>query len=687
MGPPASGKTTTLAARATRLCDRGAVVVICPNEASRRSFARAAGARSDERIAIDTLPGHLASWMRSEFALAQVRPMLRVGGPAAARAIARVAARGLLDMTWPMFRGGEFDLDIPFLSRPDGFLDEAADLIRLLRRQRIGPDEFERGCAAGLHAFYGEDGESALARLRDPQVQRRLSKRGAQASRASRERLWVQRRAERDLGKILATLYREYLACAPGAAEWSEEDVADHGAAWLRANPRAAARVAARFVHVLVDDAEDAEPALPDVLEALSGVGTLGMTIAGWDESQLEGFHGKRSILRVDWHGARRVTLPPREHAGRHAVASRFVSEVEEVEWLVEAIAQAVGSGSPPDNLAVLARSVDSACVYAESLERRGIPIDPPAAIFAESKEIADLLALAAAVDDPTDHAHLLRVLHSELLGLNDASVWTLCRPPHATAQLTLEVGAREAQQRATPSIRRTLLSDNFLTGDADDDLNPEVRDRLAAFRLRFLDWLAAARGQRPGDTVERLIDGAGFAQRWRTEPDHRRRRLEHDARRLTDAFARAHELRPCARLRDLVNDFEDGVLAIAAAQPTAGAVTVEAIPDTKGRRFDRVFVVGIAHERFPRIYVPRALAFSRAFGLIARENVADGAAQTAKYAWYYARFDAKDRYLKEERRMLRYGLSRGADAAVASGFGAAPAWARDHDLLKDLGA
>lgn len=112
-----------------------------------------------------------------------------------------------------------------------------------------------------------------------------------------------------------------------------------------------------------------------------------------------------------------------------------------------------------------------------------------------------------------------------------------------------------------------------------------------------------------------------------------------------------------------------------------------DSIVAIKGLRYEHVFVVGVAHERFPRIYTSHAMAFSRTYGLIVRENVARGAAQTAKFAWYYARFGAKSMYLNEEQRALAYGLSRARASASASGFGVPPRWAKDQDLLASLEA
>ena len=82
---------------------------------------------------------------------------------------------------------------------------------------------------------------------------------------------------------------------------------------------------------------------------------------------------------------------------------------------------------------------------------------------------------------------------------------------------------------------------------------------------------------------------------------------------------------------------------------------------------------------------MPRGMAFSRNYGLIVRDNVAGGAPQTAKFAWYYAKFDAKARYLAQEQRALRYALSRAAQSATATGFGQVPHWAAGEDLLASM--
>jgi superfamily I DNA/RNA helicase len=149
IGPPGSGKTTALAARAARLSTTGPeanaqrVMVICSHESGARAFRDALTSLGEHfDVSVDTAPNHMLALLRSNYALAGVRPDVRAGAEAASRTIVQAAAGGLLDMTWAELRDGELDLNIPFLSRPEKFLDEAAGLIRQLRGSRVTPEEF-----------------------------------------------------------------------------------------------------------------------------------------------------------------------------------------------------------------------------------------------------------------------------------------------------------------------------------------------------------------------------------------------------------------------------------------------------------------------------------------------------------------------------------------------------------------
>lgn len=693
-GPSGSGKTMALAARAMRLAGDAAVerssssskpvLVICSHESGVRAFRAALtalGSSADMRV--DVAPGHALRMLRSHYALAGVRPDVRAGGELASRSIVRAAAAGLLDLSWPELRSGELDLNLPFLSRPDKFLDEAAALIRQLRAGRVAPAEFERGCAAGLSAFYGDEVEAALAKCRDPELQSRLSRRGREALRANPAVLQQQRRAERDVGLLLARLYREYLRVAQTAPLLSDEDIMDECVRWLADDAASARAIAGLYAGAIVDDAEDAHGAVGDLVVALVAAGLPGVTLAGWPDAALDGIAGRRSALAA-MEPTQRITLTPQAAAPR-PTAQRLKSEAEEVERVASSLDDLLRQGVAPDEIAVLTRSADAAAIYAELLEQRGLPVDAPLERLAAPHDVADWLALSAVVDDSYDHEHLLRVLASPLLGLSDASIYALCEDTTAVTQLALDVGIGDERKRPGSERQRTALARNMLEGTVDSRLPEPTRELLEKFRRQLALWRARLHGKQPASVIAQLARGGSFAAHWNAAPAHRRRRLFEDLARVIEAFAADRATGIRRGLSELVRAFEDGALPIRAATRSHDAIVCDTISGAKGERWPHAFIVGLAHERFPRVYVSRPMAFSRTYGLIARENVAPGAAQTAKFAWYYARFNAKALYLAEEERALRYGLSRGTVSASASGFGKPPRWAKDSDLLSAL--
>jgi superfamily I DNA/RNA helicase len=429
---------------------------------------------------------------------------------------------------------------------------------------------------------------------------------------------------------------------------------------------------------LLVDDAEDANAALTELLNILHDAGLQTITVAGWPEAAIDGLEGRRSALGALVPDLR-IELAPLG-APPTPQFRRYASEGEESSALAGALRDLLQQGVPPDSIAVLTRSDDAAAIYSKRLRDAGLPVDPPLGGFEEPAQLLDWLALAAVVDDPDDQAHWLRVLASPLLGLADASIYALCEDPEAVTQLALDVGVGDERTRPRGERQRTALSRNLLEGRVDERLPESVRDVLGRFRIHFEHWRREYAGVPPAGVLARLARSAGFVSRWQAEPLGGSRRLD-DMMRVIEAFAGAHA-RGIGSLNAIVHAFEEGDIVVRDATRTADAVACDTIASAKGERWPHVFVAGVAHERFPRVYVSRAMAFSKTYGLVVRENVAPGAAQTAKFAWYYARFDAKGLYLAQERRALAYGLSRGSHSAHASGFGSPPRWAKDYDLL-----
>jgi len=683
-GAAGAGKTIALARIAATRAPLGRVLVICSHEAACRAFARALdeSGESSTSIVVDTLVGHLVRLLRSGYASAGVTPAFLVGGPEASLAALECAARGLLDLTWPELRDGSIDLDVPFARRPGALLESADALFQMLRRSRISPDEFEMGCIAGVPEFYGDDVERARDLLVQIQRTGRGSKRAREAMLASEAGLRTQRRAERDLARILAHLYREYIGAAQGSSLKSESEIVGSAMDWLSSDRSAATGALSGCDAVIVDDAEDAEPALGEFLTIAADSGVVFIAVAEREESAIDELHGRRAL-----------TFPPEAHSvvvgpplpGPAAVGRRFANELQEADWIADRIRGLLDDGTEPGEIAILARDEDAASIYAGLLTARGLPVLPPPRAFAAADDIADLFALAHIVDDPYDQARMLRVLASPLVGFSDATLWALCGDASGAAQLELDVGGGEQKRGRDRGAVRTLLSENVLYGGADRALPETTREVLRRFREQMSIWRAACAALPPPDAFSLLARDSGFALRWRQQTAYAMTRSADDAARIEQAIASAVRAGIATSLRTAIKALEDRIIEPRAAARTPGALVCDGIVGVKGERFAHVVVAGVAHERFPRIYVARAMAFSRKYGLIVRDNVADGAAQTAKFAWYYAKFEAKRRYLDGERRVLRYGLSRGVRSAAATGYGTPPHWAKDEDLLAEF--
>lgn len=673
-----AGMTAALASLATEHALRGNVFVICSHISSCLAFRRACAERDDPAaLVVDTLSGHLARLMRVDSASSGVAPNFVVGGHAATRAIVTEAARGMLDLNWPELRDGTVDIEVPYARRVGTLLDESAALIEWLRRNRVTPEAFRAACDGGVREFYGTDVEDARIRLADPETVRRASRRAREALRVNEDVLRVQRRAERDLGILLARMYEEYVVLERRAAVKSEADVIDSGIAWLTFDKAAAQRAFRGVAAMIVDDAEDAEPALPEMLAAARAAGVAEVIVAGRDSSAIDHLGGRRSCTAAD---ATPPTLP--RALSPHPSAWRFNDESAEADFIARAVLDLIESGVPADDVAVLARDDDAAATYAALLAERGVPVLPPATRFAAATDIADLFALARICDDPFDQAHLLRVLASPLVGLSDASLYALCSDPAPQRQLTLDIEAGQPARGGTRGAGVTRLADNVLSGAADIALPEATRRIMRALRERLATWRVACARLAPPDALRYLITAAGFEARWRLAQPHVAKRLAADASRLVRAFDTAWSSGACRTLSEAVALIEDEVVVPEAVGRVEGAVACEGVIAVKGTRFAHVFVAGVSRERFPRVYIPRALAFSRTFGIIVRDNVAAGPKQTAKFAWYYAKFGAKRRYLEGERRVLNYATSRATVSVTVTGFGKAPFWAADEDLL-----
>src|SRR6202023_4180438 len=220
------------------------------------------------------------------------------------------------------------------------------------------------------------------------------------------------------------------------------------------------------------------------------------VAVASCESSAIDGLAGRRGlVLGAEPH---QFDLPPRSEAAAVLTSARFRDETDEADSIAASIRDLFAGGVAPSDVAVLARDEGAARAYCGLLADRGIPIVAPPTAWRAPHDIADLLALAGVVDDPYDHAHLLRVLASPLVGLSDASLRALCRDSTDAAQLSLDVGLDEKRTGGRPGVAAATLAQNVLYGLVDLRLGDHGRASLEAFRRRWSEWRATCAHLRP---------------------------------------------------------------------------------------------------------------------------------------------------------------------------------------------
>ena len=721
-GPAASGKTETLARRYVALLARDATLGVAativtaahadgaaalaarietllpPERAAERAHAGRYVGCGLERLAFDLLAEHAT--------LTGLAYDIEAIDGYDAEEIFERAIAPLFSADWNEFLGPDIDPEIPGLRAPDRFAVAVLRLIRKLRAAHITPEDFLKAALRGATAFYANppnlSAPSLLFATKDEH-------RGALAvDGAERER---QRRREIDLAKIIAKLYRSYLSELVAHGCLTASDAIAEATRLLEDHPALARTCRRRFRIALVDDIHDLPTGDFRLLQAIFGPALTGVTVAGDPEAATQTFAGARperifaaatTTLRL----AANYRVPPQIAAVVRALLEphppvipasdalqlhRAVTPQAEAAFVAASVGARLSAGTPPARIAVLHRSLRALAVYEDALVDANIPIAlrGDAALFARH-DVLDALAVLWSTVDPYRHAWLLRVLQLPALGFSDATLATLCGEPASPQALLFDLPQDDTDGSRRWDRRRNLrLGTNVVRGDRDGDLEPAVRERLAAFRARRARWQQLLHGASATQAAEAIVRDAGLFLQRPGESDARTRRRATLVGALLDVvtrYARRHradELADALVYCERIANSESGPVLDDAA---GDAVVVAAIDRIKGHRFDHVFVVDVRAGSFPPYYVPDAFLFSPTYGMIPKDSVGEAVtARTAKFTWYAHQAKLRETYAREDRRALAVALARADRSATVSAAGRATRGVAAPELLVEL--
>ena len=351
----------------------------------------------------------------------------------------------------------------------------------------------------------------------------------------------------------------------------------------LSDRPDVAAALRERFVHVLVDELEDAGLAHR---EMISAVGAHRNVAAACDPEQaVRRFRGAGqgalAAARATWPEATEVELgAPLRQPG----AIRFwraENDRAQAQAVAREVEHLLAAGEvEPERICVIAGSGwREARLVAAALEERSVPLRFAGdAAFFGRPEVRDALAWLRMLAEPGDAAAAVRALTRppvELRSVDLAKVTTIARRRKLDMVSALEAGLESPQ------------------------LPPEARDRIQAF-LRLQRAAARAMEEMRADVfVRRLIERVGL----------RRHRLfaasPETAERLVNLSRLAELAESWARRepRGSVRDFVRHLTAVADAgeldvddcdRPAPGAVLVAEPEQVKGFEFDHVYLLGL---------------------------------------------------------------------------------------------
>ena len=703
-GPPGSGKTFVLLARANEIArqTRRPTLVVSPVPAAiarLREGATAAAIRcaTPATIAFEILGNERA--VRGD-----LRALELVDDARAAHRFESVGA-ALFALEWTEFAAAELDPEITGLRAPERFAATAFRLIRKLRAALVTPAEFKTIGLRGSAEFYGHPPNFASADLlvETPAKYR-------DSLRVTPRELERQRAREIDLVKILARLYAGYADDVAATGELTPADAVYEATLVLRADASAAKRARESYAHAFVDDAQELTDGEVALLAAIYGERYAGVTIAGDERQRVRGFGGgarlgafKRAPQKIALAGSHRcaaaivdaatIALGKGENprpSFEHVELYRAESQRDEARFVAGEIARTIASGIAPERIAVVARNLACAHPYIDALLARDIPADPAgtASLYEFPATLDALAALWSAVD-PYRHDFLLRNLEAPWLRLSDASIAVLCAEPMIPQPLLFELpdDASEDGEARWDRKRDLRLGRNVTRGDADTALTADARARVIAFREARLRWEHAARSLDVPEFARFILAETAFA----TLPSGARGAFERGLLERLLAAIDAYALRhPLATLADYLAHAErmaGGEGDLLQLEPfDRHAVCVCDVEMLAGASFERVFVVDVKAGAWPRYYVPDAFLFSPTYGMIPKDNVGDAdAARTAKFTWASARLKYRNHYNDEDRRALYLAATRAETGLCITASGRSTQGKNTPELLTEL--
>jgi len=267
------------------------------------------------------------------------------------------------------------------------------------------------------------------------------------------------RRVNDYFGEIVARAYSRYDEALRAAAALDFDDLLNEAVRLFRESPETLEKYAGRYLHVLVDEFQDTNPAqyvLARQLASKNGnicvVGDPDQSIYSWRSADIRNilnferdFPGSTTYLLEQNYRSTQPILDAadavigrnRERKPRKLWTERKAGDLinlydayndeEEGEYVAREIDRLVSSGRKYADIAVMYRTNAQSRPLEEALVRRRIPYRLIGGVrFYQRREIKDLIAYLRLIHNKLDEASLLRVVNVPARGIGDRTLQRL---------------------------------------------------------------------------------------------------------------------------------------------------------------------------------------------------------------------------------------------------------------------
>jgi len=364
----------------------------------------------------------------------------------------------------------------------------------------------------------------------------------------------------------------------------------------LRDNPRLCEIESSRIRHLLVDEAQDANPVQVEWVRLLSSWhGSL--TVVGDEDQSIYGFQGgypgamadmvgpsaavfelrtnrrcTEEILRpanlaVDYNRRKEPKVLKSNRSGPEVRTTAHATEAQEAAWVAARIRELVNGGADPGQIAVLFRASWMMPPFEEALMNKGVmPVVTSGISLLEREEVKDVLGFLRLAVNPYDDLAFRRVANRPVRGLGPAAVDAICAIASARAIPFHEACHAAVDPRSGAKFRK------------------DAKEGAAALG-RALSMLAEdGKWERPAyDVVGTALRETGYLEHLTNlkEGSETKLRSVETVRRLSDPYEDAASF---LQEISVMTDEEADV---------SGSVRLSTMHASKGLEFDHVFCPG----------------------------------------------------------------------------------------------